>query len=1141
MSALLHVWTLLFLLLESRNTEGNSSINTQANQYPQLDHVTRQPEPRLLTPEGSYRTNKQLGPNNHDKLINKQDNAVHSFLKYVDTRTSSNQTRITKPFWNESSHNDNKYESMQTGNKTETHNFTEIHSSSSDLTNANNTEEELLSFQLPVSFGMFTPKDKFKCYRCRCYVTLDEFVVATCNENTRLDFNRIKSALRNDTANLTIINSNINAFMAQDFANLTLLKSLILSRNKVLSAVVNTSQLTPSIPLTHLGLSDNKIRTISDRSFNAMPQLLTLVLSNNNITCVSRFTFQGLYQLQQLNLSNNGIQLIEKGSFDDIVGLRILDLSSNIGLAYKIQLLPDMFKRLASLSQFYIERNYDSGTTYPNELIAGMRNLTELSIDLIGQDVILKPEMKFLKNLAVLDVGCRNDQLSPPKNVSASFLENVPYLHTVRFSNCPIQHVDPNVYTHVRNLTRLQFSDTYPYDIFKALHGLETLQNSSLTSLSLTGLVNHCPFIILAERHCQFLKNLLLEELDLSGNRIGYIEEGFINGLPLTLKRLVIRGNELVESRLLLHRLSFLKLLDTLDLGTYLGEDTDNLVDELPKSPDVNVAYIQDVDGNNDIQSTPSCYSTDQFRAASLCRKQFASFSVSCLDQKNDFDYFDKYVDAVTICDQHLLQNKSIDSNTNVTLPPNLRYLLATRFLQMNISGVFEIIRSAVNSSLDVVDISHCGLPKLPGVHTTIPPNIHAINIQSNYLKQIPRHLFFHENTLRYLTLANNVLGTQFAENRYKLYLFKGLQHLIYLDISMNMVFELPNYFFSGLKRLEVLIMNLNKLHVLNTTFSDMPQLRYLDLTKNSIGWISKETRDELDTIRTFHPLHIDLSDNPLRCTCEGLSVLTWIQTSNIHFVSKDFLRCHRDDGVPEDVGDLDGRVTSLRRQCIGNDVITVISAASIVLVFIVIFFGLMYRFRWQLRYIRHIALSRLVGFKPRESTSSAYKFDAFIVYSDMSRQFVVGDCLQELEVKRGHKLCVDDRDFMPGTLSVSAIVSAIQNSRKTVLILSPDFYDEEFSEYSVKMALMEEIYQKRSVLYLCVYQPLPGDEMCKSYDLLMVMKRNNYLEFPPETETSEGIRQNFWDQVSETIGRSAITNMPSVVELAQMSCSVPT
>jgi len=75
------------------------------------------------------------------------------------------------------------------------------------------------------------------------------------------------------------------------------------------------------------------------------------------------------------------------------------------------------------------------------------------------------------------------------------------------------------------------------------------------------------------------------------------------------------------------------------------------------------------------------------------------------------------------------------------------------------------------------------------------------------------------------------------------------------------------------------------------------------------------------------------------------------------------------------------------------------------------------------------------------------FEYDVFISYSSQDKDWVRGDLLRALE-QRGLRVIVDFRDFRPGAPSIKEIERAILTSRKTLLILTPDYLASQWTEF---------------------------------------------------------------------------------------------
>ena len=65
--------------------------------------------------------------------------------------------------------------------------------------------------------------------------------------------------------------------------------------------------------------------------------------------------------------------------------------------------------------------------------------------------------------------------------------------------------------------------------------------------------------------------------------------------------------------------------------------------------------------------------------------------------------------------------------------------------------------------------------------------------------------------------------------------------------------------------------------------------------------------------------------------------------------------------------------------------------------------------------------------------------YDVFISYSSHDADWARGDLLARLE-GAGLRVCIDFRDFKPGAPSISEMVRGITTSRKTLIILTPEY-----------------------------------------------------------------------------------------------------
>ncbi|XP_068728227.1 uncharacterized protein [Montipora capricornis] len=83
------------------------------------------------------------------------------------------------------------------------------------------------------------------------------------------------------------------------------------------------------------------------------------------------------------------------------------------------------------------------------------------------------------------------------------------------------------------------------------------------------------------------------------------------------------------------------------------------------------------------------------------------------------------------------------------------------------------------------------------------------------------------------------------------------------------------------------------------------------------------------------------------------------------------------------------------------------------------------------------------------------FEYDAFIIYSSIDEEWVRGTLLPTLEDKHGFKCCIHYRDFMPGVLYRENMVNSVYASKKTVAVVSKNFFNSGFCESEFEYALL--------------------------------------------------------------------------------------
>ncbi|XP_062578838.1 toll-like receptor 4 [Saccostrea cucullata] len=206
--------------------------------------------------------------------------------------------------------------------------------------------------------------------------------------------------------------------------------------------------------------------------------------------------------------------------------------------------------------------------------------------------------------------------------------------------------------------------------------------------------------------------------------------------------------------------------------------------------------------------------------------------------------------------------------------------------------------------------------------------------------------------------------------------------------------------------------------------------------------------------------------------------------------------------------------IEKLQKKCYSYTHLIITLSLTILLFFVILLCGLLYRYRWKLRYFYYMTKSRFHGYKAvRSDSQSDFKYDAFVSYADDDFPFVQ-KMMSELEENNGIRLCIHHRDFVPGYDICENIITAINKSKKTIAILSPNFIKSTWCMYELHIAKMEDIYSRENegVLLLVFYDAVPVDKIPLS--IMDLINQRSYIEFPND-EHGDSV---FWSRVCKSI-----------------------
>lgn len=327
--------------------------------------------------------------------------------------------------------------------------------------------------------------------------------------------------------------------------------------------------------------------------------------------------------------------------------------------------------------------------------------------------------------------------------------------------------------------------------------------------------------------------------------------------------------------------------------------------------------------------------------------------------------------------------------------------------------------------------------------YTDIMSALHTFNLSNNKLTSLSSFasLAGEFSNLQVIDISHNQLGfkgnspcswkqniTTVIANHNSMVIdsFRCLPTTVfYLDLSYCNLDQLDvNYFRKAINLKEVYLSG-NKIKFIPSDWKS-PSLKSLALDGNSFGIISMRSFKGMPNLEQLRA-----GNNPYYCTCE---LHNFIQETaikgNVNITDwPENYRCYH----PEDLLNtmvshyLPGQIVCDIRLVIATSVVTT-AGAVLALMLICYFFNI----PWYAKATYQILRAKYRSHKEGLKLSMDYTFHAFISYSHSDADWVRDELLPCLEnCKPPYRLCIHERDFMPGKWIIDNIIENIENSRK--------------------------------------------------------------------------------------------------------------
>ncbi|XP_041361993.1 toll-like receptor 4 [Gigantopelta aegis] len=208
---------------------------------------------------------------------------------------------------------------------------------------------------------------------------------------------------------------------------------------------------------------------------------------------------------------------------------------------------------------------------------------------------------------------------------------------------------------------------------------------------------------------------------------------------------------------------------------------------------------------------------------------------------------------------------------------------------------------------------------------------------------------------------------------------------------------------------------------------------------------------------------------------------------------------------------DRDGVLKSLKDSCTSNFGLKSGISAIVILVLIIFLGGFAYRYRWKLRYWYYGARYNYKHINSYEALGN-YQYDAFVSYAPEDEQFFRIEMLSNTH----GKILVNRDAISPSEHPLNKTGNLIEQSRKTVLLLSEYFLEDEMCIPELQAALPEHLNTKRDLILMILLEGMPREKIPD--EIKYLLQTDSYIEY------HEDNKETFWQRFNKAISPREVT-----------------
>ncbi|XP_008569564.1 PREDICTED: toll-like receptor 8 [Galeopterus variegatus] len=383
--------------------------------------------------------------------------------------------------------------------------------------------------------------------------------------------------------------------------------------------------------------------------------------------------------------------------------------------------------------------------------------------------------------------------------------------------------------------------------------------------------------------------------------------------------------------------------------------------------------------------------------------------------------------------------------------------------------------------------------------------NLTRLDLSFNSLRRIPNEAF--------LNLPQSLTELYINDNKLNFFNWTLLQQFPYLhllDLSRNKLPSLTNSLSKFTSSLKTLLLRQNKIFYLPSGFlSEASGLVHLDLSSNLLKMINKST---LQTKTATNLAILELGGNPFDCTCDIEDFRRWMD-ENLNVAIPRLV-----DVICASPGDQKGKsiVTLELTTCVSDTIAAVLFFFTFFITTMVMLAALAHHlFYWDVWFIYQMCLAKVKGYRSLSTSQTFY--DAYISYDTKDASvtdWVINELRYHLEEseEKNVLLCLEERDWDPGLAIIDNLMQSINQSKKTVFVLTKKYATSWNFKTAFYLALQRLMDENMDVIIFILLEPVL--QHSQYLRLRQRICKSSILQWP-DNPKAEGL---FWQSLKNVV-----------------------